>query len=140
MDGKDVVRAIFEVVSTGNFDRVPELIHPDYVDFGAMGEMHGQQGFVDLITGWRAAFPDVQVEPVDIVEEGDMAAWRVVGSGTHLGELMGIAPTGRRVTLSGIDIGRRAPDGRALEHRSSPDMFGMLVQLGVIELPQPART
>jgi predicted ester cyclase len=135
MDGKALVREVFEVIGSGDYDRIPRLIHPEFVGHGPGAQLRGQSGFVEHVQTFREAFPDLTCEAVDIIEEGDRVSWRVVGHGTHEGELMGVPPTGRRVHLGGIDQGRLAPDGRVLEHWSGIDVFGMLMQVGAIPAP-----
>jgi predicted ester cyclase len=66
----------------------------------------------------------------DVLAEGDHVITRVTGRGTHLGEWMGIEPTGREVRSKGIDIDR-LEHGRIVEHRGEADTVGMLVQMGV---------
>jgi predicted ester cyclase len=135
MNGKALVREVFEVIGSGDYDRVPRLVHPEFVGHGPAGDLHGQSGFVELVQTFREAFPDLSCEAVDILAEDDRLAWRVAGRGTHEGELMGVAPTGRRVNLGGIDQGRLAPDGRLVEHWSGIDVFGLLMQVGAIPAP-----
>jgi predicted ester cyclase len=55
---------------------------------------------------YRNAFPDVQMSVEDQVAEGDMVVTRWIASGTHQGEIMGIAPTGNRVAVAGTSIER----------------------------------
>jgi predicted ester cyclase len=72
----------------------------------------------------------------DQFAEGDKVATRWTARGTHTGEIAGIAPTGRDVTVTGLTISRFA-SGKVVEEWSTWDTLGMLVQLGVI--PAPAR-
>jgi len=60
---------------------------------------------------YRNAFPNVQMSVEDQIAEGDMVMTRWIGSGTHQGDLMGIAPTGNRVTVAGTSI-ERIVDGK----------------------------
>ena len=63
--------------------------------------------------------------------EGNMVATRWTGRGTHTGELMGIPPTGKQVTVVGITISR-VEDGKVVEEWTNWDTLGMLQQLGVV--------
>lgn len=65
----------------------------------------------------------------EVVVEGDRAAVATTIEGTHTGELLGMAPTGRRVSVTGIDLVRVA-GGRIVEHRGLTDTVGLLRQLG----------
>ena len=77
------------------------------------------------------AFPDLRTAEVDSVKEGDKVAFRWLLSGTHEREFMGVAATGRRVEVMGMDIVRLA-DGEIIEHWGEFDAMGLLRQIGVI--------
>ena len=77
------------------------------------------------------AFPDLRTAEADSVKEGDKVAFRWLLSGTHQGEFMGVAATGRRVEVMGMDIVRVA-DGQIVEHWGEFDAMGLLRQIGVI--------
>lgn len=79
------------------------------------------------------AFPDFNAEVEDLIAEGDRVVSRATVSGTHKDELMGIAPTGKHVTVKVICITRFA-DNKIIEDWELVDMFGMLQQLGVSPL------
>jgi steroid delta-isomerase-like uncharacterized protein len=81
------------------------------------------------------AFPDLRMAEADSVQEDDRVAFRWVLSGTHQAELMGMAPTGRRIEAMGMDIVRLA-DGEIVEHWGEFDAVGLLRQMGVV--PRPA--
>ena len=83
----------------------------------------------------RDALPDMRVAEADSVREGDRVAFRWLMSGTHTGELLGLAPTGGRVEAMGMDIVRVADDGEIVEHRGEFDAVGLLRRLGVIRPP-----
>lgn len=143
-DPRELIHAIFRMVSTGDFSRAEELIDPEYEEHGPFPVPPGPEGFKGLISTFRSAFPDLQIDAVDILVEGDRAAWRVEGTGTHQGDFNGIPPTGKRVSFGGIDIGEMR-NGKAWKHYSSPDMVGLLTQLGVLPdmsagAPAPAGT
>lgn len=76
----------------------------------------------------RAAFPDLLVEIEDQVAEGDRVAARVMHRGSHRGDFLGIAPTGRAVAYEGTVIFRIA-DGRIAERWGTVDLYGLLAQL-----------
>jgi predicted ester cyclase len=73
----------------------------------------------------------------ELVAEGDRVAERWTGRGTHLGELMGIPPTGRRVEAPG-SVFYRIAGGRIVEFKGQLDMMGLMQQLGAISPPQQA--
>jgi predicted ester cyclase len=70
----------------------------------------------------------VHVTIDELVADGDRAAVATTTTGTHTGELLGVAPTGRRVAVTGIDM-VRVEDGRIVEHRGLTDTVGLMRQL-----------
>jgi predicted ester cyclase len=130
---RDTVERMFaEIINAGDLDVVDELFASDFVDHGPMGEMHGRDAFKQVVAMWRAAVPDVRCTVENWFESGEMAAWNVRVSGTHTGEMMGIAPTGRRFEYVTPNIGRFA-GGKAAEHWADQGMFQFLTQIGALE-------
>jgi predicted ester cyclase len=86
---------------------------------------------------WRESFPDWHSTFEELIAEGDRVAERWTGRGTHLGELQGIPPTGKRVEVPG-SVFYRIVDGRIVEFRGQLDMMSLMQQLGVIAFPQQA--
>ena len=86
-----------------------------------------------------SAFPDVHVTIEDMVAEGDRVVTRWTARGTHQGELMGIAPTGKTIAVMGISIGRHDANGQLLESWTSWDRLSMLQQLEINLVPERAR-
>jgi predicted ester cyclase len=137
-DNRALVERLFdEVINAGRLEVADELLSPDFVDHGPLGEMRGVESFKELVAMWRAAVPDVHCAIENWFEAGDMAAWNVRVTGTHTGEMMGIPPTGRRFEYVTPNIGRLA-DGRPAEHWADQGMFQFLTQIGVLEQFAPA--
>jgi hypothetical protein len=90
-----------------------------------------------LLLAFRAAFPDQHVSIDDLVAEGDKVVNRATYTGTHRGEFQGISPTGKRFTISGINISRIA-DGKIAEDWTVLDLVGMLQQIGAMPAPETA--
>jgi steroid delta-isomerase-like uncharacterized protein len=131
-------RVIDDIVNRGNLALVDDLIASSYVYHGPGGlELRGPDGFKQLVTMYRTAFPDLQMTIDDAIAEGDKVVLRWTGRGTHRGELAGIAPTGRATTVTGIAISRLA-NGKIVEDFEAFDEVGMLRQLGVTTIPVPA--
>ena len=78
-----------------------------------------------------ATWADIHCIIEDIFGEGDKVAIRWTWSGSHKGELMGIAPTGKRVTMTGISI-MHIVDGKVAKEWTEMDTLGMMQQLDVI--------
>ena len=86
-----------------------------------------------------SAFPDVHVTIEDMVAEGDTVVTRWTARGTHQGQLMGIAPTGKTIAVMGISIGRHDANGQLVETWTSWDRLAMLQQLDITLVPERAR-
>ena len=139
-DNKTIVRRVFtEIINRGNLGLADTLVAPGYVYHGSGGlEVRGPEGFKQVVTMYRSAFPDLNMTIDDIVEEGDKVVTRWTGRGTHKGNLAGLAPTGRAVTVTGIVISRLS-NGKIVEDHEVFDEIGMLRQLGVTTIPAPAQ-
>jgi len=130
---KAALRRVYdEIFNKGKLSVVDEVIAANYILHGvATIEVNGPEGFKQFVTMYRNAFPDLQATVVDMVAEGDKVAHSFTLRGTHKGALMGIAPTGKQVTLTGTTISRFA-GGKEIEARMNADVLGLYQQLGVI--------
>jgi len=131
-------RIVDEVLTRGGLTVADELIAPDFVDHAASpGMERGPDGFRAAVAAFRTAFPDLHVTIEDHIADGDRVARRMTMRGTHHGELFGIPPTSKAITITGIHIVRLA-DGKVAEHWGVNDDIGLLQQLGVIPAPEQA--
>jgi predicted ester cyclase len=107
-ENKALVRREEELFSGGNLDVADEIYAPDYVGHAPSNpeDVRGLEAAKQAASDYRQAFPDLRVTVEDLIAEGDRVAARLRFRGTHLGELNGIAPTGRRVDCTGIVISR----------------------------------
>jgi steroid delta-isomerase-like uncharacterized protein len=96
----------------------------------ATGELKGE-ALKQLVASLAAAFPDRRVTIEDQVAEGDKLVTRWDSTGTHQGEFMGLAPTGRQVTFGGMNISRIV-EGKVVEAREEWDTLGVFQQLGAV--------
>ena len=123
-----------EVFNAGKIELIDELFAPNFVDHDPSNPLPGLDGVRQLVSMYRGAFPDLRLTVEDEITEGDKVVTRFTGRGTHKGPLMGIPPTGKRVTITAIDI-LRFENGRIAEHWGNQDLLGMMRQLGVIPAP-----
>jgi predicted ester cyclase len=89
------------------------------------------------IAQYEAAFPGYHLTAEEMIAEGDKVVVRSTFHGTHKGDLMGIPPTGKQVTMPLILIYRVASD-KIVEHWMQADSLGLLQQLGVVPAPGQA--
>jgi steroid delta-isomerase-like uncharacterized protein len=120
---KALVRCYFEEAwRKGNVAAVDEYVAADYVDHSIpSGLPPGREGLKQAITTYHTAFPDVKGTIDDIFAEGEMVAFRWTSRGTHLGEWLGIPPTGNHVTTTGITVYRIA-GGKVVENWTGTDL------------------
>ena len=118
-DNKAIARRIFEEVgSQGNFAVIDEAVSPNFV--------------------YRtSAFPEFHYTVEDMIAEGDKVVARWTATGTHKGDMMGIPPTGKQATVTGITTFRFA-NGKMVEGLTTWDALGMMQQLGLIPAPGQA--
>lgn len=135
-ENKAIARRVFEDVwNKNNLDAIDELYAPDVVNHELPpGLPSGAEGTKAYFGMFLAAFPNTQMTVEDQVAEGDKVVTRWTARGTHTGELMGIPPTGKQVTVTGIGLDRIA-GGRIVEEWGEFDMMSMMQQLGVVPPP-----
>lgn len=137
-ENKVTVRSLIEeAFDKGNLSAIDELIADEYVNHAAGTEVHGREGMKAFVTTYRSAFPGYDCLIEDQIAEGDTVVTRWTVRGTQDGELMGIPPTGKRVSVPGVVIDRLA-DGRLVETWLQADFLGMLQQLGAIPVREEA--
>ena len=125
-------RSFYEVLwSQGNLEAMLELVVKDFFDHHPLpGVPPWREGLTALVTTWRTAFLDMRETVKDLISEGDKVVGRFTMRGTHSGEFMGVQPTGRSVTMSGIDIVRVA--GKISEFWYGEHLLELMQQLGAV--------
>jgi predicted ester cyclase len=124
---------IESVWNAGDLDAAADFIAPEFLfhDITLVGDLPGVIGYTMFAAGSLAAFPDTHFAIEDVVATDEMVALRVLRTGTHLGDLNGIPPTGVSVSERAIVLYRMS-DGKAVEGWMQYDALGLLVQLGLI--------
>ena len=124
-------RLLEEIWNQRKVDLVDEIDAADFVlHMAGSPDIIGPEGHKALITTFLSAFPDHRYAVEDQIAEGDKVVTRWTASGTHKGVLMGVAPTGAKMTVTGVSIFCIA-DGKVVEEWSNWDVLGMWQQLGV---------
>ncbi len=139
-ENKTLIREIIEEVwNKGDLAAVDRYFAPDYVDHTPFpGQGPGPEGYRQVVTAIREAFPDLHLTLGDILGEGDKVAFRYTMEGTHQGDFMGIPPTGKPFSVGGM-IFARVAEGKAAERWANLDTLGMMQQLGVVPSPEQAQ-
>jgi predicted ester cyclase len=123
-----------ELIST----TIDEVVEPDALIRTPLPiEATGAELLKELFARLHRAFPDLHVTIEDLIAEGDKVVARDTVTGTHLGEYMGLAPTGRSITYDEVFICRFAGD-RIAETWGVVDVLSQMRQLGAIRGQAPA--
>jgi steroid delta-isomerase-like uncharacterized protein len=127
-----------EVWNHGREDTIDELFAPDGIAHG-LGEAgsgaRGPEAFKIFLRNMRSALPDAHVRIEDTIVEGDKAVVRVVLKGTHRGPGLGLPPSGKPVSISGMVMVRVA-GGQIAEGWNNWDQLGLLQQTGALPAPE----
>jgi steroid delta-isomerase-like uncharacterized protein len=120
-----------EVQGRGNFELFEELFSDDFLDHTPQpGGTPDKAGARNLYRRLRAAFPDFHAEIHWQRADGDVVTTYKTYHGTHNGEFLGIAPTGRKVQFETVDA-MRVQNGKITEHWGVANLFSLMQQLGV---------
>ena len=123
-----------EVVNTGNVDNIDTFIGPDYVEvYNNVRHEVGIDGAREHILGVRRTYPDLHVTIEQQIAEGEWVVSRITARGTHQGAWMGIAPTGKKVEITGVNIDR-VVDGRIVEHGGAANLLEPFLEIGAIQV------
>ena len=134
-ENKAIVRRFVEAYNKGNLDLLDDLVAPDYVDHA---HQLSPEGLKQVIRMALKAFPDYHETIEDIIAEGDKVWIQVTATGTHTGEYMGIAPTGKKITMMFADV-FRIVNGKIVEYWEVRDQLDFLKQLGLIEYTEKGK-
>jgi steroid delta-isomerase-like uncharacterized protein len=139
MDHEATMRRMYGLLNAGDVDGFGEFMADDFIEHEVTpGFEPTKEGVKALFHMYIAAFPDLRMEPEDVLVSGDKAVARVRGTGTHQGELMGMPPTGKSVDIELMDMMRFGEDGLVHEHWGVTDALKMMQQLGAIPEGPPA--
>ena len=132
----ETFRRVIELgFNEGKLNELDKIVSTEFVEHQFLGES-GPRGLKSLIGQLRTAFPDLKMTIEDSAVSGEKVWVRLRCQGTHNGPLMGIAPTGRKIDTSALEV-CRFEKGKLVEHWGVPDRFAAMSQLGV--LPGPKR-
>jgi steroid delta-isomerase-like uncharacterized protein len=127
---KLLVRRYYEELwNCWDFALADELIAEGIAFRGSLGQsVQGREGFKEYVRAVHRAFPDFHNQVEELVAEGDRVVARLSYTGTHTGELFGIAPTGRRVSYAGVAL-FGIVSGQIAEGWVLGDLHGLIGQL-----------
>ena len=128
---KTVVKRMFdEAWNQGKLEVVDELLNPSSVDHNEPIGTDFPAHLKHNILCFRRAFPDLRFTIKELIGEGDLVSARVLMTGTHQNEFMGVPATGKSFSMQQMHMVRIA-NGQGVEHWAVLDMSAMLHQLGL---------
>jgi predicted ester cyclase len=123
--GQHLARLFEESFNNEETWRIEKVVAEHFMDHGPYV---GGADFRQRLATVRAVLPDAVLHVDEVIRQGDFVATRWTIHGTHEGKTLGIAPTGRKVTLSGMSV-ERLKDGKVIEHWEFPDLKGFAEQI-----------
>ena len=138
-ENKRLAREAILSLSSGDLGAVDQIYAPNYVHHqhhhpNDPRDLHGVEAMKTFATELREAFPDFH-DSIDIqLAEDELVATRVTSRGTHKGTFLGVEPTNKELSWTGITIDRIS-EGKIVESWTNWDMMGMMQQLGVVRAP-----
>jgi steroid delta-isomerase-like uncharacterized protein len=130
---KQIIRYFYEQAFSGNYAVYDELFAPDFISYSsaAGGELRGTEAFKQANIMYAKAFPDFYSSIDLLVAEKNLVTVYGVASGTHLGDFMGLPPTGKKLSWTGIVIYRFNDEGKIDGRWQEFDGLSLFNQLGL---------
>lgn len=128
----NIVKQYFEACPRRDFEKIRELYHPDFSYTGGDGQRNeGAEAGIAVVETFTTALPDLKLDVQSMHAVGDnIVVTEFVARGTHQGELMGVAPTGRKVEVPVCNV-IEVRDGKVYAEREYYDSAHLMRQLGV---------
>lgn len=121
-----------EAINTGDFSIFDQIVAADVLDHDpAPDQSPGPEGYKIFFGVLRRAFPDLKINVEHVVADGDTVAIAYTIAGTHRGDFLGHAPTGKPISARGVQIAR-FDQGKMVERWGSSDQLGILKQIGAL--------
>jgi predicted ester cyclase len=132
---KAIVRRMFEVNEQGKLDDIDRITAHNWVNHDpSLPPMQGLEGARQLAGLFHGAFRDARVTIEEMIAEGDKVATRFSFSGTHKGNFMNLAPTGKKISVTSTGI-FQVVGGKLTDNWVNFDALGLMQQLGVVPPP-----
>jgi predicted ester cyclase len=141
-ENKALVRHYYEELDAAAKDKrgasfLDDFVAPNFVNHNpSPGFTPDLEGLKQAYNYFLAASPGGYHIGEDMIAEGDKVVTRLSAHGTQTGELFGIPPTDKQISMTAIAI-HRISNGKIIEHRSELDNLGLMHQLGVVPPPEP---
>ena len=135
-ENKSIILSLYEADNKKDLSILDEVISPDFYD--PTFKLRGAEDYKQFENAFFKGFPDWIETIEDIIAEGDRVWVRFTGTGTHKGEWLGLAPTGKKATFKAVQIWRIV-DKKVVAKDSFIDSLDFFKQLGVIEYTEKGK-
>ena len=134
MDNVEKIKHFYECVTSNNLiDELSEYIADNCtVRIGDRIIPVGIEGMKQHMIEVRKTYPDLKMTIIRQYTDGDTVISEFIMEGTHLGEWMGMKPTGKKLRMTGVDIDKLI-DGKIVEHGGAVNTFEALFEEGIIK-------
>ena len=132
---KNAMKRFMKCINTNDAALAAELIADDAEFTTPVSEkpLYGGAGYLSVVELMRKSFSDIRWEMVDMAAEDDKVAVSWICNGTHDGEFMNLAPTGKKISFSVMNFYYFNADGKIINDVAAQGMFGLLSALGLIK-------
>lgn len=134
-NNKLIVKNFIEkITNTGNVENIADYISPDYTEvFNGKRYPTGIDGAKEHIIGVRRTYSDLKLEIEKQIAEGDWVVTCYNMTGVHTGEWMGIKPTSKKITVTGVNV-NKVINGKIVEHGGAANMLEAFLEIGVVKI------
>ena len=134
MNNKDIIKNFYEtIVSKHLLDELPAYLADDCVQVSGLNRTPiGIEGMRQHLISIRKTYPDYSIKVIRQYEDGDTIISEIIMRGTHEGEFIGIAPTGKVIEITGVNIDRII-NGKIIEHGGAANTFESFLEAGLIK-------
>lgn len=124
-----------ECINTNNLALAEELIAPEAEFTTPVSEkpLYGGAGYLSVVDLMRKSFSDIRWDIVDMAAQDDKVAVSWICSGTHDGNFIGLAPTGKKISFSVMNFYYFNDAGKIVNDVAAQGLFGLLSALGLIK-------
>jgi len=131
---RQLMKKFVTCINTNDKNLAEELIAADAEFTTPVSEkpLIGGAGYLSVVDLMRKSFSDIRWEPVDMAAEDDKVAVHWICSGTHDGNFMGLAPTGKKFSFSVMNFYYFNADGKIVNDVAAEGLFGLMTALGLI--------
>ena len=137
-ENRAIVRRLIEAINKRNLALLDDLIAQDFFYHAQPHEIQGLDVVKQVIEDEVKGFPDLLVTIEDMIAEGDKVWVRLEQTGTHTGEFLGLAPTGKKIEYASVAIWRIA-NGKIVEGWGVYDYLDSYKELGFIEYTEKTK-